>query len=228
MADRINYMGQPIPSDGLTAAPQTTAPTDPTAGLLALLAKALAPQPQQDLSGLLAQLRNDPQGDANKGYIPGVSNASSPFSNGFFNDSAASMSPEGRMATQGRSAMNQWAQQGAVPGVDASALQSLMGQMTPLPGPQATPSESFSDPFFMRRKGIGPYSADNQFDGMFQQGPGMRANPKTGETPYGFLGQSELPPGIVAGDGTTNYKRSNPDLFFGMVKPKNMMKPKRR
>ncbi len=33
---------------------------------------------------LLREARNDPQGDRNKMYMPGVDNAANPFSNGFF------------------------------------------------------------------------------------------------------------------------------------------------
>lgn len=46
-----------------------------------------------DFAGLLRESRNDPQGDANKGYIPGVANQYNPFDNGFFNGQSQQVQP---------------------------------------------------------------------------------------------------------------------------------------
>lgn len=46
-----------------------------------------APTPPVDFGTQVGGIRKarDPQGEANRGYIPGVNNASNPFSNSFFN-----------------------------------------------------------------------------------------------------------------------------------------------
>lgn len=63
-------------------------PLDPMALLAQLISGSQQPQQQTtpDLGGMLAGIRQakDPQGAADKGYIPGQNNAFSPFSNGFF------------------------------------------------------------------------------------------------------------------------------------------------
>lgn len=163
----------------LPGMPPLGAAQDP---MMMLLQRLMQPQPTPqasgpDLGALLAQLRNDPQADQNKAYMPGVQNAANPFDNGFFNQSAASLSPEARQATQGNSAMTQWASRGAVPGVDPGILQSLMATMTPIPGPMATPQETFSDPFFMRRMELGPYQG-SMFDGLMQGNPAVSKKKK--------------------------------------------------
>lgn len=48
--------------------------------------------------------------------------ARNPFGSGFFNSSAAQMSPEARLASQGNNAMNQWGQQGGLDGINQQAL----------------------------------------------------------------------------------------------------------
>lgn len=111
----------------------------------------MQPQAQNsgiDFNALFTAMRHNPQGDHNVGYIPGVNNEHSPFANGFFQNGAAQMSPEAQMATQGRSATNQWAQLGQVPGVDPTKLQNVMGQMTPLPQQAQPEASTVSDPYF--------------------------------------------------------------------------------
>lgn len=188
----------------------TSPASNPWAGLGALF----APQQQSpgiDFAKLFGAMRNDPVHDQNSAYNAGVSGPANPFSNGFFNDTAASMSPEARVASQGRSATNQWAQLGGVPGVDPEKLKNIMGGMTPTSGPQATPQETFSDPFFMRKQKLGPYTPDNTIGN-------PTPIPANGMTPFGPVGPdaSLLPPGTIAGDGTTNYKRS-PQLDPAML-----------
>lgn len=91
----------------------------------------------------------DVQGETNRSYIPGQGGAGSPWAGPLqFNNTAASMTPEAVAASQGRSATTQWGLLGGVPGVDPQKLQNIMGQMTPTPGPQATPQAMTSDPFF--------------------------------------------------------------------------------
>ena len=104
------------------------------------------------------------------------------------------------MATQGRSAMNQWAQLGGVPGVDANVLSALMAQQTSLPGPQATPNAETSDPYFqrrMQRMGVAPEIFGERMD-----------------LPMDLQGQYQSPltlgPGMVAGDENTQYRRKKP------------------
>lgn len=146
--------GRPqLPSETVT--PPMVVPPNPQANIWSMLGQALAGAGASgkglDIPALLTALRNDPQGDANKGYIPGVDNASSPFSNGFFKDGASNMSPEARVASQGRSATNQWAALGGVPGVDPAKLQNIMGQMQPHPnglGVGEPSVDQYSDPFF--------------------------------------------------------------------------------
>lgn len=117
-----------------------------TPDMLMEIFKHMGQQPQQqqqpqDLGALLGQLRNDPQGDANHSYMPGMNNASNPFSNGFFQSSASQMTPEARLASQGPSAMNQWGAMGQVGGVDPNVLQGLNQQVqqTRSANPHAAP-----------------------------------------------------------------------------------------
>lgn len=177
---------------------------------LTLMTKMLGGQQQQaptgpDLGALLAQIRNDPQGDANRGYVAGHDGAGNPFSNGFFNDTAAQMSPEARMATQGRSAKNQWAQLGQNPGVEASGLTALMGKMTPIPsGPPPEQLDQYADPFAAARIDHIRHPVPFQMPG---QPEVRRATPVGPGGVYGQNNSVTLPPGTVAGDGTTNYRR---------------------
>lgn len=126
---------------------------------------------QADIARLGA-LRHDPQGDANRSYVPGQGGPGSPWSGPLqFNNQASQMSPEARMATQGGSAANQWAQLGGDPGVSAFDLTAMMRHMTPIPGSNssAIPSvDQFSDPSFIRRQQGNPFSS--MFQGTPQQG----------------------------------------------------------
>ncbi len=193
--------------------------------MMQMLMQMLAPQQQQmpqgpDFGSLLTQMRNDPQGDRNKSYIPGEMNGSNPFSNGFFNFGAKDMTPEARMATQGRSAMNQWAQKGQVPGVDAGGLQSLMGQMTPLPGSTYSSPEQmvFSDPKFLPRiqqqffgepfKLLKPTRniAGGGLEGMID--PNLPEDQRFKDAnQFTVMPGTSLKPGQVAGDGQMAYMR---------------------
>lgn len=177
---------------------------------LAFMEKMLGRQQQQapagpDLSALLSQIRNDPQGDANRAYVPGHEGPGNPFNNGFFNNSASNLTPEGRMATQGRSAQNQWAQLGQNGGVDPSTLTALMGKMTPIPsGPPLEPLDQYSDPFAAARIDHIRHPVPAQ---MPQPREVRRATPVGPGELYGQNNPVTLPPGTVAGDGTTNYRR---------------------
>lgn len=182
--------------------------------MMALLMKLLAPQPQAtsggaDMGSLLAQLRNDPVGDRNRNYAAGTDNAANPFANGFFQNSAADMTPEARLASQGRSAANQWGQLGQLPGVDAGKLSALMGHMTPTPGPMATPDAMTSDPYFQRR-----------MDRMFGERTDLPA-PAFDR----YNAPLTLPKGAVAGDGQQVFRRANQQPF-GKPKPGMMGSPK--
>lgn len=159
-----------------------------------------------DLGALLGQIRNDPQGDANRAYMPGRGGAGSPWAGPLtFNSGAEHMSPEALAATQGRSATTQWAQLGANPNVDALGLTALMGKMTPLPGEGATPSvDQFSDPFFVRRMDKMEHPIPFQIPGA----PEVRkATPVGAGGVYGQNNKVTLPEGSVVGDGTTSYRR---------------------
>lgn len=59
-------------------------PFNPMMLLSQLLGGQQQPHPF-DFAGALGAVRNDPQGDANKGYVPGSMNSQyNPFNNGFF------------------------------------------------------------------------------------------------------------------------------------------------
>ena len=90
-------------------------PQNPMQLLNGFIGNMMVPQghpqtPGFDLGGLLQQLHQvrDPQGFANTNYVPGVNNASNPFANGFFRNSAAQLTPQQLAASQGSTAMNQW------------------------------------------------------------------------------------------------------------------------
>jgi hypothetical protein len=94
---------------------------------------------QTDLAGLLQQLtiNRDPVGYFNKmsqlpSYIPG---SLSPFNTGFFTNPP--LTPEGRLASQGGSAMTQWGLRGGVQGIDPEVLAQLM---KPKPKPEDQPA----------------------------------------------------------------------------------------
>lgn len=118
---------QPHPfAFGASASPTAPPNSQPQPGAqpldpMALIAQLLGgtQQPQQaaaapDLGGMLAGIRQakDPQGAANKGYVPGQDNKFSPFSNGFFKTMDQRQQIEqARLGTPGFSSMPQ-AQQG--------------------------------------------------------------------------------------------------------------------
>lgn len=82
---------------------------------------------QPNVLDILRATDTDPVGTANKlsglpSYAPG---SQSPFNTGFF---SPSLTPEARIASQGNSAINQWAQLGGVQGVDAGKVQGLTQQ----------------------------------------------------------------------------------------------------
>lgn len=189
--------------------------------LMQLMAQMFGPKPVTptpagpDIGSMLSQLRNDPQGDANHGYVPGVGGG--PWAGPIhFNSGAEHMSPEALAATQGRSATTQWAQQGQVPSVDPGSLNSLMSNMTPIPtGNQGEPTvNQFSDPFFNRRLQAGGDLQAPDISTMMQRlmpnphnpsGPTRKAVPVGLGGVYGQNNTPQLPQGAVMGDGTTNY-----------------------
>lgn len=98
--------------------------------LTALFAPRQAAAPQgNSIQDIVRATDPDPVGTANKlSNLPSSAPGSlSPFATGFFNpeNSAASMSPEARLASQGRSATNQWAALGANSAIDPAKLQQL-------------------------------------------------------------------------------------------------------
>lgn len=115
-------------------------PIDPSLLLMSLFGQKPGMGQQQqtfDFTGLLKAMRNDPQGDANKGYVSGVNNEANPFSNGFFQ-------PHG-------------GQQGAAPQVTAPPQQnpfafSQQPQLTMFDNPQVPPATK-------KKKPVGGFSA---------------------------------------------------------------------
>lgn len=106
-----------------------------------MLQQRAQPQPQPqgggfDIASLLKATEPDPVGRGNRlsglpSYAPG---SESPFNTGFFNpeNSAASLSPAARAASQGNNAMNQWASLGfgAIP---QGQMQSANAAMAAVP-----------------------------------------------------------------------------------------------
>lgn len=193
-------------SFGASASPtqqqQPQMPTDPNQ-LLALMFQQMMQQQQQpqhqqqgpDLGALLAQLRNDPQGDQNRAYMPGVNNEANPFSNGFF-----------KTADQRHQIEQDRGLSGLVGGVgipgrtDAATNPYAFGAISTTPD-SITPWQGGVNPT-LRNAGGG------LFEGMIN--PGLPDAQKYGDANmFGIHpGQSSLPPGMVAGDGKTNYSRS--------------------
>lgn len=200
--------------------------TDSLTPLFQALAQAMAQQ------GRLGQGRLRLQGDQTFGRHLGTGggevtpqnptgNAANPWDSGglFHGGFAAQMSPEARAATQGRSAMTQWAGLGQQPGVDPSKLTGLQSQMTPIPKNYGIESvDQFSDPQFIRRQQQNPYST--MFQGTPDPGkdytnPQVRkAQPMNSPAPFGFNTNPQLPPGVVASDGKTNYTRKGSSFNF--------------
>lgn len=156
----------------------------------------------------LRGLRNDPQGDANLGYVPGQGGPGSPWAGPLqFNNQASQMSPEAQMATQGRTATNQWAQLGGVPSVDSGKLQGLMGQMTPTPWLHATEAETFADPKFIPK-------LNQKLFGQFQQPqPILNA---TGTPQPGEMGVS----GSIQYPGQQQQQPRPPQPFAASANPR--------
>lgn len=90
--------GTPPTTGGLPPKPVPTKPVQPSAPggfdmntflqfLMGQMGHNQAQPPPINLGAQLAGVKQaqDPQGQANKGYIPGVNNQYNPFSNGFFN-----------------------------------------------------------------------------------------------------------------------------------------------
>jgi len=107
--------GNPAPQPPTPATPAVGPQPDLMSMLMPILAKMFMQQPQGgggaapfDFASMFSALRHDPQGDANTGYTPGTKNAFNPFDNGFFKQSAASLTPEQLAASQGSTAMNQF------------------------------------------------------------------------------------------------------------------------
>lgn len=114
----------------------------------------------------------------------------------------AQLSPEARQATQGNSAMTQWAGQGQVPSVDPTKLGALQGNMTPQPRNYGIESvDQFSDPFFIRRQQQNPYSS--MFQGGGSPQPGFNMNPQQPQpsgprkgSSFNFMGGGSPRPGF--------------------------------
>jgi len=132
----------PTPTPGLASRPTPTPNPPPEPGgqpdpLMAILGKLLAPQQSQgggggvDLAGLINTLHSaqDPVGYANKmSQLPSYMQGSqSPFNTGFFKTGTSVLTPEARIASEGGSATNQYAQRGGVRGVDPDLMRRLMG-----------------------------------------------------------------------------------------------------
>lgn len=192
--------------------PPLVVPSNPAANMWSMLGQALTGAGQHqglDLPGLFAAIRNDPQGDRNRGYTPGFNNEQNPFSNGFFQSGASHMTPESVFAPQGRNATNQWAQLGQVPGVAPGKLQGLMGEIAPHPSGYGLPDSPVSDPHFADRMAK-----------MFGHSPGLPALNAPMQTPRGLEGM--INPNIP-----NPYEASNIWSAMGSAKRKPQPQPRR-
>lgn len=214
---------------------QSQAPGAPGFDMNAMLA-AFAQMQQQQQAGQLQSQQNYFDNTNPLGRV-GMSNArpagltpGSEWSAMFGDNAASAMTPEARMASQGRSATNQWAQLGGVPNVDPTKLQALMTQRTPTPGVAPIDSvDQFSDPKFLPRinqqfgftprtdlPGTPTRAIPGGFEGMINP---QAKNPFSDANTFSVSSKVSLPKGVVAGDGTTNYTRSKPKRkgsSFGM------------
>lgn len=185
--------------------PQGQGNSDALLPLFQALAQAMAQQ------GRLGQGRLSLQGAQTFGRHLGTGgaevtpdnptgNPSNPWDSGglFHGGFGAQLSPEGRMATQGNSAMSQMAGQGLVPGVDPAKLAQAQSGFTPTPGSGPTPKlDSFSDPFFVRRQQQNPYST--MFQAPQQQMPGGPPQPSRKGSSFNFMGGGSPRPGFGFG-----------------------------
>lgn len=214
-----------LPPGTVGATSQPTAPQEGQQNMFALIASLLGGQQQQqpglNLGALLTQMRNEPQGDANKGYVPGAmpgdANAQhNPFANGFFQSQNQRIGNESAQLGQyGITGV----QAGLAP-IQHNPNQPSMGQ----PVQEAPPN--FGGGFNPTTRGI-----PGGFEGMINPNlPDAQkfADPNFFTAKPGF---STLPPGAVAGDGTTSYRRPGAPPFsfgaglFGPPKPKTLPQP---
>jgi hypothetical protein len=187
-------------SFGASALPQQQQqPTDPNQMMMQMFQQMMQqqqPQQQQqgpDLGALLAQLRNDPQGDQNKAYMPGVQNQANPFDNGFFKTG-----DQRQQITQDRGLGGLVGGVGIPSRTDAATNPYAFGPIGQMQEPMVPFAPGF-DPQMLQQMSpfqgmIDPMQPDaTKFSdqNFFQVQPGV----------------SSLPPGAVAGDGKTNYKR---------------------
>lgn len=189
--------------------PQGQGNSDALLPLFQALAQAMAQQ------GRLGQGRLSLQGAQTFGRHLGMGgaeitpdnptgNSANPWdANGAFHGGlAAQLYPEARQATQGNSAMTQWAKQGQVPGIDPDELARVQGKMTPQPKNYGIPSvDQFSDPQFIRRQQQNPYSTMFQGSGSPQPGFGMGVQPQGPRkgSSFNFMGGGSPRPGFGFG-----------------------------
>lgn len=200
--------------------------TDSLTPLFQALAQAMAQQ------GRLGQGRLRLQGDQTFGRHLGTGggevtpqnptgNAANPWDSGglFHGGLTAGMTPEAKIGLQGNSAQAQLAGMGAYSGVDPTKLKDFQAGMTPTPGSNPMSNlDTFSDPFFIRKQQGNPYSS--MFSGTPTPGKDYtnpqvrRATPVGPGGPYSFNTNPQLPPGVVASDGKTNYTRKGSSFNF--------------
>ena len=113
----------PLSATFATSEPQQPQGFDINAFIAAM--QQIAAQNQQ--GRLTAQRERTSGAHYGMGGAPVVADPS-PFDTGFFKSSAAQLTPEARLASQGNNAMNQWAQLGQVDGVDPQKLRGLNAQ----------------------------------------------------------------------------------------------------
>lgn len=195
--------------------PQGPAPsgTDSLAPLFQALAQAMAQQARTgqgrlSLQGAQTFGRHLGTGGAEVTPQNPTGNPSNPWdAEGLFHGGmSAQLSPEARAATQGRSAMTQWAGLGQQPGVDPNKLSQLQSQMTPQPKNYGIESvDQFSDPFFKRRMQNGWLGSAAPLSVQSGGNPNNGFNITPPANLYNATQKTNLPKGAVMGDGTTNY-----------------------
>lgn len=152
--------------------------------------------PQQhpfDFAGLLGAMRNDPQGDADHGYVAGQNGAYNPFSNGFFQDNNQRIGNESaRLGGYGLTGV----QAGLAP-FQPNPERPMGGQDISQPPP--TTSHPF-DPTTIGRPGGG-------FEGMVNPNAPQGTKYQDSNMFSAIPGVSNLPPGAVAGDERRMYGR---------------------
>lgn len=201
-------------ANGMTPPPGTfsqgPAPsgTDSLAPLFQALAQAMAQQARTgqgrlSLQGAQTFGRHLGTGGAEVTPQNPTGNPSNPWdAEGLFHGGfGAQLSPEGRMATQGNSAISQMAGQGLVPGVDPGKLAQAQSGFTPTPGSGPTPKlDQFSDPFFIRRQQQNPYSTMFQQPQQPQQQLPTQPGSRKGSS-FNFMGDGSPRPGFGFGAG---------------------------